>query len=529
MKSINIILFALGLMLVIASCESDLDVVPIDPDDQTVATLYDDTAAYRGILAKIYAGLVTTGQQGPAGAGDVAGIDEGFSSYFRMYWYHQVLTTEEAVMAWNDQTIKDFHWQTWGAGDLFIQGMYSRIYYQITLANEFLRETTDDKLSGRGVSQALAEQIQGYRAEARFLRAYSYWHVLDLFGGGAPFVTEQDAIGAFLPMPSTNQDLFNYIESELNEIETELPVPGGNEYGRVDQGAVWMLLGKLYLNAETYIETDHYGDVVTQMNKVINANYTLAPEYGHNFLADNHTSPEIIFGAATDGTSSQSWGSTTFIVHAAIGGSMVDSDFGVSGAWGGTRTTSGLVNKFADPSGATDSRAMFHTDGQTLEIEDVGVFGQGYAVTKWKNLDRSGNPGSDLTHVDVDFPVFRLADAYLMYAEATLRGGAGGDPTTSLNLVNQVRQRAYGDNSGDILAGDLDLDFILDERARELYGECHRRTDLIRYGRFSETDYLWPWKGNAAEGASVGAYRDLFPIPSSDLAANPNLEQNEGY
>ena len=529
MKSINKIILAVALMLVYTSCVNDLDVVPIDPDDQTTATLYDDPSAYEGILAKIYAGLVTTGQQGPAGQGDVAGIDEGFSSYFRQYWYHQELTTEEAVMAWNDQTIKDFHWQTWGAGDIFIQGMYSRIYYQITLANEFLRETTDAKLSDRGVDPALTEEIRGFRSEARFLRALSYWHVLDLFGGGAPFVTEEDAIGAFLPMPTTNQDLFDYVEGELLAIETELPIPGGNEYGRVDQGAVWMLLGKLYLNAQVYIDTDRNSDVITQMDKVINANYALAPEYEHNFLADNHTSPEIIFGAATDGTNSQSWGSTTFIVHAAIGGSMVDSDFGVSGAWGGTRTTSGLVNKFADPSGATDARAMFHTDGQTLEIEDVGVFGQGYAVTKWKNLDQSGNPGSDLTHVDVDFPVFRLADAYLMYAEAVLRGGNGGDATVAFNLVNALRERAYGDTSGNILAGDLTLDFILDERARELYGECHRRTDLIRYGRFSETDYMWPWKGNSPEGASVAAYRDLFPIPSSDLAANPNLIQNEGY
>lgn len=528
MKKIYKLIFFLGLIAFLTSCVNDLDVVPIDPDDQTTATVYDNPAAYKQILAKIYAGLATTGQQGPAGKPDIAGIDEGFSSYIRQYWYHQELTTDEAVIGWNDQTIKDFHNQNWGAGDIFIQGMYARIYYQITLINEFLRETTDGKLNDRGVSGDLKNQIALYRAEARLMRALSYWHAMDLFGD-VPFVTEDDAIGAFLPNQISRADLFDFIESELLDIEDDLVAPRQNEYGRMDRATDWMVLAKLYLNAEVYTGEKRYTDVITYTKKVIDAGYELEDEYRLLFLADNNNTKEIIFGVAFDGINTQTWGGTTFITHAAVGGNMNAADFGLDGGWGGTRTTETFVEKFDDPSGATDSRATFFTDGQSLEINDLSVFTDGYAITKWKNVDRNSVPGKNLTHVDVDFPMFRLADAYLMYAEAVLRGGQGGTASEALGYINAIRERAYGDASGNINQNELNLDFILDERARELHWECHRRTDLIRFGRFSNTDYVWPWKGGVKDGVSVNSKYDLFPIPSSDIAANPNLVQNTGY
>ncbi len=528
MKNINKLLSILVLIVVFSSCNDDLNVTPIDPNEQTAATVYNDPASYKKILAKLYAGLATTGQRGPAGLPDIAGIDEGFSSYIRMYWYHQELSTDEAVIAWNDQTIKDFHNQSWGAGDVFIQALYSRIFYQITFANEYLRETTDEKLDSRGVDESLKQEIGYYRAEARFLRALSYWHALDLFGN-VPFVTEEDAIGAFLPEQISRKDLFNYIESELIDLETKLMPPRQNEYARADQAAAWMLLAKLYLNAEVYTGTSRYDEVIAYTKKVIDAGYSLNPDYAGNFMADNHNSLELIFAVAFDGLNTQTWGGTTFIAHAAVGGNMSAGDFGLDGGWGGTRTTSAFVDKFDDPSGNTDSRAMFFTDGQSLEINDISVFTDGYAIAKWKNITESGDPGSSLTFVDIDFPVFRLADAYLMYAEAVLRGGSGGSVAEATGYINQLRERAYGDTSGNIGDLELNLDFVLDERARELYWECHRRTDLIRYGRFSESDYVWPWKGGKKEGISTDSKYDLYPIPSSDLAANPNLDQNVGY
>jgi hypothetical protein len=305
--------------------------------------------------------------------------------------------------------------------------------------------------------------------------------------------------------------------------------PKSNEYARVDKAAAWMLLAKIYLNAEVYTKTARYDKAVEYSDKAVNSGYTLDPVYQNIFLADNHNSPEVIFPVAFDGLSTQTWGGTTFIIHAAVGGDMSPGDYGIDGGWGGTRTTSGLVNKFPDVTGDTDSRAMFFTEGQTLEIIDIGNFNDGYAVEKFKNLTTGGSTGSHLTYPDTDFPMFRLADAYLMYAEAVKRGG-GGSEATALELVNALRTRAFsGSTDGNISAGDLTLDFILDERARELYWECHRRTDLVRYNKFTGGDYLWPWKGNAAVGTATDSKFDIFPIPDSDVNANSNLVQNPGY
>jgi starch-binding outer membrane protein, SusD/RagB family len=206
--------------------------------------------------------------------------------------------------------------------------------------------------------------------------------------------------------------------------------------------------------------------------------------------------------------------------------------FGVNGGWGGIRTTSALVEKFDDNTGATDKRALFWSDGQAMDINDVGLFTDGWAVTKFRNRKLDGSQATanvPANFVNTDFPMFRLADAYLMFAEAVTRGGDGGTRTEALDYVNALRARAYGDNSGNITDAELTLDFILDERSRELFFEGHRRTDLIRFGKFSGDGYLWPWKGNVKEGAATSAHLNLYPIPSADLGANPTLEQNAGY
>lgn len=725
---INKLFFVLGVSVLVTSCFNDLDTVPIDEDEVTSAKVYEDPNAYRQVLAKLYAGLAVSGQQGPSGQADIAGIDEGFGQYLRAYWYHQELPTDEAVIGWNDQTIKDFHDQDWDANDVFINAYYSRIFYQISLCNEYLRETTEDKLDGRGVDGTLRSDVGVFRAEARFLRALSYYHALDAFGN-VPFVTEEDAVGAFFPDQISRADLYNFIESELKAVEPILLPARSNEYGRADQGALWMLLAKLYLNAEVYTGNAAYTEAAEYSEKVIGAGYKLEEEFSHLFMADNDGSDEIIFPINFDGVNTLTFGGTNFIIHAAVGGNMNPADFGIDGGWGGTRTTSALVNKFpsldantevvtpvegnsanysllnvpggfqgwdpaanstalasvnndsnyegylyfaeagefkfalggwdnnwgdsdgdgllekggdnlsvAEPglykinvdttglaytvqktewgligsstpggwdadtdmtyipdenvlsitlelvagevkfranddwginygdTGADavlelggdniiipsdgvytlklfldrpdytysiarpsfDSRALFHTDGQELEIADISQFTEGYAVTKFKNVTSTGVAGSDLRYADTDFPMFRLADAYLMYAEAVLRGGSGSIPT-AVEYINLVRNRAYGDASGNIQQADLSLDFLLDERARELAWECHRRTDLIRFNRFSNSDYLWPWKGGVAEGAVTAETRDLFPIPSNDISANPKLKQNAGY
>ena len=204
---------------------------------------------------------------------------------------------------------------------------------------------------------------------------------------------------------------------------------------------------------------------------------------------------------------------------------MVPADYGVDGCWYGLRLKPEAYNRYAPG----DQRASFFwTAGQTVEVNSISAYGDGIPAPKFTNVTSTGAPGSNATHPDTDFPMFRLGDAYLIYAEAHLRGG-GGDRGQALAYVNALRQRAYGDTSGDIADADFDLLDILDERGRELLFEAHRRTDLIRYGQFTGGAYLWAWKGGAPLGTATDTYRDLYPLPASELTTNPNLTQNPGY
>lgn len=514
-----------GFLFIFSSCLKDLDTVPLDDREVTAADVFNQPGAYQQILAKLYAGLAVSGQEGPAGNADISGIDEGFGQYLRGFWYHQVLSTDESVIGWDDQTIKDFVYQQWTSTDVFIAAFYYRVFYQIAAANEYIRETTDAKLDERGVTGALRAEVEAYRTEARFLRALSYWHALDVFGN-VPFVTEEDAVGAFLPEQIMRPDLFSYIESELLEIIPLMaPARAANYYGRADRAAAWMLLAKLYLNAEVYTGQQKYTECLTYCKEIINAGYTLEPEFTHLFNADNFLSTnEIIFRVPYHGINTRTFGGTTFIIKAATGGGMTPLEYGIDGGWGGTRTTPQIVNLY----NANDPRRLFFTEGQTLEIENLGDFTNGYATIKFNNLKRDGTPGSSLEYVDTDFPMFRLGDVYLMYAEAVLRGGSGGDLNTAIGYINALRERAWGTADGNI--SEINLNFILDERARELFWEGHRRTDLVRFGKFAgSTGYVWAWKGNSKDGLEVDVKYNLFPIPAADINANPNLEQNQGY
>jgi len=241
---------------------------------------------------------------------------------------------------------------------------------------------------------------------------------------------------------------------------------------------------------------------------------------------------ENIFMIAYDATNTQNWGGTTYLAH---GPAAVPGDIsGTSGNWGGLRHTQNFVDLFPDETGNTDQRAQFYTVGQNRLMAELYKGTDGYSSNKYRNKTRTGakaphaDPAGNWT--DIDFPLFRLGEINLTYAEAVLRGGTGGDVATALTYINQLRTRAYGGKTtGNITASQLTLNFILDERGRELYYEAHRRTDLIRYKKFTTGAYLWAWKGGIANGRSVEDKYNLFPIPSNDLSSNPNLVQNQGY
>ncbi len=538
-RSLGLLALAAGLTLA-SSCSKDLDQTPSYSANSEV--VYSDPAQIEQVLARLYATFAISGQNGPAGQPDISGIDEGFSNYLRQYWQIQEVTTDEAVIGWNDSGLPELTTNRWDATNPFVRATYDRVFYEIGLCNEFIRQTSDDNLSKRGLSTDAASTVRTYRAEARVLRALSYWHAIDLFGGG-PFATETDAIG-FIPSYKSGADMFTYVESELKDVDAGgLLLKPRAVYARADQAVCWTLLTKLYLNAKTYTGTDRSTDALTYANKVLGAGYALSPKYSWLFLADNGESVarnEVIFPIAFDGIKTQTYGGMTYLVHAPIGGKVVPDSIGINGGWGGLRTKPALTNLF--PGGATgtsDARQrLFFTQGQKSSVDTLNLFNNGYLVTKYRNVTSTGKVGSDGIIIDpvtkkniggsgnfadTDFPMFRLADVKLMYAEALLRGGSGGTAGTALQQVNEVRAR-----SGATPLASVELSDILNERGRELYWEGHRRTDLIRFGKYT-TGYNWAFKGGVPAGKDIEATRSIFPIPTTDRVVNPNLPQNPGY
>ena len=538
-KYIKHSIFGVILALSLSACMKDLDQEPIDPDSFTEKDVFKNATEAKGALAKIYASLSLTGQKGPAGDGDIAGADEGSTGYTRMQFYLQVASTDEAIIRWSDAGVPDFHNMSWTPANTFNNAYYNRLGQQIAFANSFIDN-----------AQALASdpEVAYYIAEARFIRAYAYYNVIDAFGK-APLITSSKA--DLKPAQNSRAELFNFVETELKDLEGKLKPARTNEYGRVDQVAAQALLSRLYLNAKVYIGQDKYTDCITYAKKVIASSYRLnttdannnGTAYDELFLADNNSNGaqnEFILVVNFDGLNTKTHGGTSFITHAATGGDMNPNLIGINGGWQGITVTKEFVDKFDasarngnnEPTAWNDKRAMFHTGGQTYENANIKEFKTaGYAVTKFRNITSTGAVGKDPAKdfPDTDLPLIRLAEVYLTYAEAVLRGGAGGDRATALDYINQLRTRAYGNTSGNITNSDLTLDFILDERARELYWEGLRRTDLIRYNKFTTADYLWSLKGGAASGVAVPDYRNLYPIPQDALTANENLRQNTGY
>ncbi|HEY0175661.1 MAG TPA: RagB/SusD family nutrient uptake outer membrane protein, partial [Pedobacter sp.] len=404
MKSLFKIFTATAILLVtFSSCKKDLNITPTN--DITADVAYATPAGYKQVLAKVYASFATTSGSG-SGKSDLGGIDAGTSDFIRLYWNAQELPTDEGLCIWNDPGVYDLNYMTYTSDNIILRGLYTRSLYQITVANEFLRESTPEKLASRNITGTAATDIAAYRAEVRFLRAYQYWVLMDLFGN-PPFITEDNAIGKVSPQQIKRADLYKYVESELLAIEPALLTT--NEYGRATKAADWMLLSRLYLNAPVYSPgTTKYTEAITYASKVIGGNYSLHSAYKNLFLADNNiNNHETILSINYDGTNTQNFGGTTFIINASINGDMDPTSFGVpNGGWGGIHASSTLPAVFGAAS-ATDQRYMFFSD--KAANDDIGVFTDGLRVTKFKNITQLGAvaPSVGGTFCSVDFPLFR--------------------------------------------------------------------------------------------------------------------------
>ena len=353
---------------------------------------------------------------------------------------------------------------------------------------------------------------------------------MDLFGN-PPFVDESTPTGKVYPRQISRAELFSYIEKELKAIEGELSTPQAAVYGRANQATAWALLSRLYLNSEVYTGKARYADAAAYAEKVITSGkYSLKSNYAELFMADNdQNNPEVLLSVNYDGQRSQNWGGMTFLINSSTSANAKAAtkvNMGVNGGWGGNRGTKGLSDLFTGAE-TKDKRALI-TPGASLEISDLTKFDEGVYVYKFRNVTSTGANGKHGDHADTDFPLFRLAELYLNYAEAAIRD-ASVDQAKALDYLNKVRERAYGSNEGNYTALP-DLNEMLRERGRELYWEGQRRTDLIRFGKFTSGDYLWPWKGGVAGGKKVDDKYKLYPIPEADRQANPeNIKQHPGY
>ncbi len=526
-------LFKTGLLLpalfalILQSCTKKLDQFPTN--DITSETVFATEAGYKQALAKVYASMAVTGSPARDIPTEIVS-DEGSTGFLRQFWYLQCLSTDEAGWTYSGNTDPlGIHQMSWSAQSQAVAGSYYRSFYNITLCNNFITESSDDNLSKRGISGADADKVRRYRAEARYVRAYNYWVLMDLFGN-VPFVDESVPIGTpTLPKQISRKDLFTYIENELKGMESGLADARTNGYGRADKAADWALLARLYLNAAVYTGTARYSDAIVYSKRVIDAGYTLHGNYKELMLADNHlNTDEFIWTIQYDGTSTQTYSGTAFLAHGPAG---VPADTsGTSGTWDCIRMTEQFVGKFP----AADIRGQFWTGNQQLNMTVLlGDARQGYSSSKFRNRTRSGaiapHVDAGKTFTDIDMPLFRLAEMYLIYAEAVVRGGTGGNNAQALTYLQQLAIRARPGDAGAAASAQLTLPYIIDERGRELFWEGHRRTDLIRFGQFTTSAYLWAWKGNVRNGTAVDAKYNLYPIPSIELSSNPNVVQNPGY
>lgn len=513
MKKINFILGAFVAAFAMTSCVGDLNVTPIDPNANTANKILVDNAALDAYISGIYLGFATSGYYGPNGDASISGLDGGASQYIRGLYHLNELTTDESVCGWNDQTIKNFHYMNWTTDDTFIYAFYSRILMQVSVANEFIREAKNLDVN--------EDSKNRYIDEARVLRDIAYYHALDNFGN-VPFADENSIVGQ-VPEQISRADLFAWLESDLKDIIAGNRLPEGPQAsGHIGMGAAKFLLAKLYLNSEVYTGTAKWNECANVLKDLMNDGYSLHtstkgvyPAYQELFLADNDKcSEEIIYAVQQDGLNTQSYGVTNYIIFASTGGEMDVTKVGISSGWGGLRVTPEFYDKFD----AKDARNLFYTSTQKKDIDDIGDFTNGYAFMKFLNISSDGTPGKEAGFVDTDFPMMRYADVLLMAAECELHGA----PCDGKASFDAVRARAG------LEAIALTADNLLDERGRELYQECWRRNDLIRFGKFT-SGYNWQWKGSIKDGKDVESYRTLFPIPASDLTANSGLVQNDGY
>lgn len=538
--NIKIIFTAVAAAFMLTACVGDLNTVPLNPTDVTSETAYGaDEAGYLQGLSKLYYQFVSNNTQ------DLKVTDGGASEFIRGLWSTQEVTTDAAKNAWPDGWVNEMNNNLW-RGDVLndaVYAVYVRSLQGISYVNEYLRQTSDDKLQQRGVSDELAAKIQVFRAEARYIRAFFYWALVDSFGN-VPFSTETSPFGGGYNPPQTDRTtVFNYVVEELEALAAEgsvMPAAQSN-YPRADKGSCLGLLARMYLNAEVYTGTAMYDKAKATCERIYALGYKLAPTHAELFRGNNGENPaargEFLFVAAYDSQNTQSWGGTTYLTCGSLNGT--DGPIYLTGTkegWSGNRTTYEYCKKYFDVKNpdytagtydVTDERGKYFWIKDRKEtIEELKNFTDGWSCCKFSNIphnktaDEFSTEASSLVFSNIDYPLIRLGEIHLIYAEACMH--VGGDASAQI--------KALADRAKVSTPETVDQDFLIAERARELMWEGHRRTDLVRYGKFVSKEFPWPYKGGSLQGnVALGEHMNIFPIPSSELASNLDLVQNPGY
>ena len=532
---------AVAAAAMLTACVGDLNTIPLNPTDVTSETAYgDDEAGYVQGLAKIYFQLTSNNTQ------DLQVADGGASEFIRAFWSTQEVTADAAKCAWGDAWVNDLNQNTW-KGDVLndaVYAVYVRTLQGITYVNEYLRQTSDANLSSRGCSDAVKAKVQEFRAEARFLRAYFYWAAMDTFGQ-VPFSTEETQFGGgYNPPQQPREFIFDFVVSELEALaadDSAMPAAQSN-YPRADKGSVLGLLARVYLNAEVYTGVAKWEEAKATCEKIYNLGYALAPTHAELFRGDNGENEkavkEMLFAASYDAENNQSYGGTTYLTLSTLSGDDGAVQItGINGGWAGNRVPYEYVQSFftdvknPDYTEGTyefaDKRAgYFFIKGRSESLKNkLNVFLNGWSCIKFNNIPHNktaeeyAETAATKNFSDIDWPLIRLGEIHLIYAEACMH--AGGSAAMQL--------AALAERAGVEAPAEVTEAWLMAERARELMWEGHRRTDLIRYGLWLTDEYVWPYKGGSVNGQKLPSYFNIFPIPSTELATNLDLQQNPGY
>ena len=531
---------AVAAAAMLTACVGDLNTIPLNKTDVTSETAYGaDEEGYVQGLTKIYFQLVSNNTQ------DLQVADGGASEFIRAFWSTQEVTADAAKCAWGDAWVNDLNNNTW-KGDVLndaVYAVYVRTLQGIAYVNEYLRQTSNDNLDLRGCSADVKAKVQQFRAEARFLRAYFYWAAMDTFGQ-VPFSTENTQFGGgYNPPQKPAAEIFDFIVDELNDLASEgsaMPAAQSN-YPRADKGSVLGLLARVYLNAEVYAGKEMWPEAKATCEKIYGLGYALAPTHAELFRGDNgenaDAKKEMLFAASYDAENNQSYGGTTYLTLSTLSGEDGAVNItGINGGWAGNRVPYEYVAKwFTDVKGQnyetgeytyTDKRAgYFYIKGRSESMQDnLNTFLNGWSCIKYNNVPHDVDPidyaatAATKNFSDIDWPLIRLGEINLIYAEACMH--AGGDASAQV--------KALADRAGVAAPAKIDADFLLAERSRELMWEAHRRTDLIRFGKWI-SGYNWTYKGGNFGGQDLPSHFNVFPVPSTELSTNLDLQQNPGY